>query len=437
MIGALLLIFFASILLVVLYLSIQGMYKRLFPKKEFGAFLCHHKEAAGNLARYMKTQMEKESGATIFLDSDQLEDIELIFDTVRALTANLVILQSKMVLTRPWCAGEIATATSNQIPKIPVTLNDYVVPVVDEFVQMLDSMWSEQQKSHLISYGVDLDRIKEAYIHLNSVPAKILDRLSPIDEQLGVISEVTTACKLTSSISPMSPRSTTKSTKSVTEDKVRICIAGVVALPEPRITCYILKQMIQHQTHVNTEVILEPKSIEPHMSSSDYLVVVLTQGLLTDKAFMEVLYTLEAGRKKEPIELRPMLADQNFNFPGPEYYEELASQGNVGTTLEAGFKRMLSVIALGFNAQASRGIMDQQVTEFCRRLGATQNPMKEYKVQEYEAFTDIGTGAPVSAPKKEESVAPTPTKNMEIVGGNVLQTTICARCAAEMEEVDM
>ena len=42
---------------------------------------------------------------TIFLDSDQLEELDLIFETVRSNTKNLVVLLTKMILTRPWCIG--------------------------------------------------------------------------------------------------------------------------------------------------------------------------------------------------------------------------------------------------------------------------------------------------------------------------------------------
>ncbi len=44
------------------------------------------------MGRYFKIKMGRECTAKVFLDSDQLEELDLIFDTVRCFTKNLVIL---------------------------------------------------------------------------------------------------------------------------------------------------------------------------------------------------------------------------------------------------------------------------------------------------------------------------------------------------------
>jgi len=56
--------------------------------------LCHHKDGAGSLARFIKMVITSATHARVFLDSDQLEDLDLIFDTVRSSTANLVVLMT-------------------------------------------------------------------------------------------------------------------------------------------------------------------------------------------------------------------------------------------------------------------------------------------------------------------------------------------------------
>ena len=47
-----------------------------------------------------------------------------LFDVVRCKVDTIVVLLSKMVLTRPWCIGEITTAYLNGVPMVPIALPD-------------------------------------------------------------------------------------------------------------------------------------------------------------------------------------------------------------------------------------------------------------------------------------------------------------------------
>ena len=76
------------------------------------------------MGRYFKIKMGRVSTTKVFLDSDELEALDLIFDTVRCYTQNLVILLTKETLHRMWCAGEIATAVACKIPICQVSCDD-------------------------------------------------------------------------------------------------------------------------------------------------------------------------------------------------------------------------------------------------------------------------------------------------------------------------
>ena len=81
------------------------------------------------MGRYFRTTLAKRSPAEVFLDSDQLEDeFDLIFDTVRRNTQNLVILLTAETMHRRWCAGEIVTAVACKIPIVPGAGDDYMPP---------------------------------------------------------------------------------------------------------------------------------------------------------------------------------------------------------------------------------------------------------------------------------------------------------------------
>ena len=65
----------------------------------------------------------------VWLDSDNLEDMTDmsgwgLFDVVRCKVDTVVVLLSKMVLTRPWCIGEITTAYVNGVTLVPLALPD-------------------------------------------------------------------------------------------------------------------------------------------------------------------------------------------------------------------------------------------------------------------------------------------------------------------------
>ncbi len=155
---------------------------RWLARQFYDIFLCHHKEAAGSLARFIKTNIEDYLGVSVFLDSDELDSIESIFDIVGRCTGNLVVLLTKMVLTRVWCAGEITTAKVNNIPIVPVACNDYENRG-EQMLTRLDEFWSEEEKHFLLQFGVSLARIKEAYRHFISLEATNLDRFSGVDRQ--------------------------------------------------------------------------------------------------------------------------------------------------------------------------------------------------------------------------------------------------------------
>ena len=63
------------------------------------------------------------------MDSDNLKDLGALFDTVRADTELLVVLCTTLVLTRPWCVGEVTVSCLNAVKVMPVILPDFVLPM--------------------------------------------------------------------------------------------------------------------------------------------------------------------------------------------------------------------------------------------------------------------------------------------------------------------
>jgi hypothetical protein len=349
-------------------------YRRFVPQKAYCAFLCHHKEAASSLGRYFKMKFGMVLSKAVFLDSDQLEELDLIFDTVRTDTKNLVILHTKMTLTRPWCAGEITTAVTNRIPIVPVSCNDYVPPD-ERALALLDVIWSEQQKYTLGQYGIELERIKDAFrllvmqeqavagsTHFIS-PQITLDRFAPMTTQDRVIMQ---AAERTKTPGMMNFSSEVKVSSAVTS--ARIVVAGSAQDAESRCTCEVFREMVQAHLKVIVVTAHSPDDAPPHLRTAEYLVVLLSKGLLQDSVFIEVLLTCETMRKAEPMDIVTVLADGYFHFPSPDFYSSLEGQGAEGALVATSFRRMLNILALPLSPAGSIGIMTTQVSEICRRF---------------------------------------------------------------------
>ena len=80
-------------------------------------FLCWHPVHLLHFIFFRFSRFTKVTGyPQIYLDSDNLKNLEELFDTVRSHTRNLVVLATPAVFQRPWCAGEITCAYSSRIP---------------------------------------------------------------------------------------------------------------------------------------------------------------------------------------------------------------------------------------------------------------------------------------------------------------------------------
>ena len=89
-------------------------------QKAFGVFLCHHKDGGAVLARWFKLQLAGEMMDTVFLDSDALDRLDMIVDTVSHDTKNLVVLLTKETLRRPWCAAEVTGGVRYKVNSIHI-----------------------------------------------------------------------------------------------------------------------------------------------------------------------------------------------------------------------------------------------------------------------------------------------------------------------------
>ena len=64
------------------------------------------KGGAGSLCRLMKLLIARHSPTRVFLDCDQLENLDYLFDIVRTETKSVVVVLTTKLLSRAWCAAQ-------------------------------------------------------------------------------------------------------------------------------------------------------------------------------------------------------------------------------------------------------------------------------------------------------------------------------------------
>jgi len=146
---------------IVLALGIS-VYQRLLPSPRYDFFVCHHKVDASAQSRLLKCMMTARN-LEVFIDSDDLQDLDSLFDTVRSRVRHVIVYLTKDTLTRPWCSGEIVTAYRNN-KKTTVVLTDGPTGftfLTDEEMNHLDS-YIEGGKV-LTKYLISMADVKIAY----------------------------------------------------------------------------------------------------------------------------------------------------------------------------------------------------------------------------------------------------------------------------------
>ena len=113
-----------------------------------------YKIAAAALCRYIKCTFGADF-LRIFLVSDNLFDLDLIFDVVQAETETHVVIGTRDVFRRMWRAGEITTAIANNARVVIVRCDGYMHP--DEaYLYALETAWNEEEVHTLACFGMSL-----------------------------------------------------------------------------------------------------------------------------------------------------------------------------------------------------------------------------------------------------------------------------------------
>ncbi|CAE7223416.1 Tg [Symbiodinium sp. KB8] len=182
------------ILVVALLALLRAIVNHFRKRCQYGIFLCHHKGGAGSLCRLMKLLIARHSPIRVFLDCDQLENLDYLFDIVRTETKSVVVVLTTNLLSRSWCAGEITTAWKNNITTVPLKCDGFKL-LNEEALKLIPTMWTPQQKQVLANYGVALGDVMSAYVWLQHNLAHLqMPRSGPVWPREEVVREMLGRC---------------------------------------------------------------------------------------------------------------------------------------------------------------------------------------------------------------------------------------------------
>ncbi|CAK9066123.1 Metabotropic glutamate receptor 1 (mGluR1) [Durusdinium trenchii] len=332
----------------------RAVWSRLKRQQKFGIFLCHHKGGAGSLCRLLKMKLARHSSTRVFLDCDQLENLDFLFDVVQTSTRTLVVVLTPELLRRVWCAGEIATAYKHKINTVPLVCEGFRV-LNDDGLQVLPSLWSPEQKQVLANYGISLEDVNSSYrwlLHELSPlkmhrfgPAGDLSRETVWKRDVAAV-ELLVRCGL-----PMSATSAQilAAARRHNPRGARILITSCITDAEALSTCEVFQDMLQVQLQIEPghryaqecAVVQSSGQMVKWRPFAYYLVVLLFRGIFQDQRLMQILTSAD----------------------GLEHVE-LPENDDGGRA----FRRLLNVVALPFSPMASDGLQTKQVAEIAQRF---------------------------------------------------------------------
>lgn len=154
---------FAGLCAVLLCGVCWRVFRRLRPAQNFQWFLCHHKRDAAAQARLLKIMLQAME-QSVFIDSDDLKDIDTLFDIVRSSVDHLVVYLTREVLTRPWCAGEIATACKKGIKITGIETQSFFPPTEQQLKDL--QHYVDLAGTTLAHYSITFDAVSDGYKYL-------------------------------------------------------------------------------------------------------------------------------------------------------------------------------------------------------------------------------------------------------------------------------
>jgi hypothetical protein len=356
---------------------------------KYAAFLCHHKLGCGAGARWMKLELEQRLRAEVFLDSDNLDEIDALLDIVRCEVQNLVVLLTTETLSRPWCAGEIATAFSNKVRIVPVAFDNYEDPAEDQLtVSNIRARWNAEDFADCQRNGVSFEVVLEAYVYLQGLRKVACHRVfsclnSDILASTRTIQHVAAMCRDrpvedVDDLSPIAMPGGASLPHSPAQFEVAILADRLDA--EAISSCAVIGILIRRQTQWQTMELFTPRSVKAAVASDKCpknVMALLTEGSLASEGFCSMLVMAQDPWNSGSKKVLPVRSEA-FKFPSGQALEQrIAPQvasalGRDAEEVAAALKSLFTTIAVTFSCTAGIATLNMEIATILSRYERMQ-----------------------------------------------------------------
>ena len=334
---------FSLVFLMVVYKAIPHRGKKI------PIFLCHHKQGGGGFTRLLKWRLKRDDRVRrgVFLDADNLVDLDLLFGYVGDETDTLVVICSSEILARPWCVGEMTTARLHDVDTILVVLPCFTWPTDDFFTRYATHVPGILGISKF-GISVEMARVTLSWLQSQSrlsLPHKVSLSVSEVvarklvshkrglceySMQFGVESRSLNVVQADRSLSRTLRRKFTRNDPAEhvvaqLEDQGAMLTSKAVAIVDRRnwegiCAALLVREMLVSHLSAAPEkvhhVLTEDDGLPP---DTDSALILCTNGCFHSVHFAhQVLAAAATG-----VHLIPIVAEENFHFPTDAFHEDV------------------------------------------------------------------------------------------------------------------
>lgn len=346
--------------------------RRLRPAQYFQWFVCHHKRDGAAQARFLKIMLQA-MGQSVFIDSDDLKDLDELFDIVRSAVGHLLVYLTREVLTRPWCAGEIATSFTKGIKISSIQTRSFVPPTDNELKDVQNYL--DLSSTSLAQYSITFDSVSAAYTHLLLscqnvvVPSEIRGR-----QQFHYI--VSELLDKRSAQPKQEYKPGMLVVSSDADDQEATAAAGIVVSKISE----MIYTFMPEGSFMLVDASVSEEEEECYVTGARALIVILGQGSLGCPEQLRVLAVgmarlLEPGA---PYQVIPVNTPK-FGFPcGEDYYETTLMKVWPGRSPDdyAAVRTFFKRLSIAFSTHASDAVLATQANQIVERI--PRAPMEAY-----------------------------------------------------------
>lgn len=286
-------------------------------RRKFEYFLCHHKGGAGAFARLLKLEFRDElpPDKKVWIDCDDLQNLEMLFDYVGSQSETVVVLLSKELLHRPWCMGELVTAHRQQprVRMVPIVFPDFEKPS-DEFI---DNYASIVDITCLGPHGISVENIRAMQLWLRDLESISISASIKQDQMYALMHSIAEykALSRKSQDKAMNRRRTPPAT---VYTKVSV-VADHLNMESLATGLVLSKYVATHMLHSVSMLPCFISSDTPLPETTENFVCVLSNGCFVNADFVAAL----VKAAEMTICYIPIIAEDGFRFPSATMKKEL------------------------------------------------------------------------------------------------------------------